>query len=338
MPKEVLIYNNIDSYSARDFIQEVDEIEAGEDLTVRVNTNGGSPEYGWGMVAKFKEFEGEKSVKVDGKAFSTGFFFCCYADNVEALDVSQLMVHRAAYPKWVESNPDYFTEAMRSYLENVNKDLESAFRNSVDVSKFEELKGVKVKDIFSMDNRIDTFLSANEAKKIGLVSKVNKITPKKQANIQASMFEIAAKYNQPVDPDYKKEIKPQVAADITEQKPKKINMTIEKIKAEHPELYAQIVATGVAKEKDRAGAWAAFVEVDPKAVAEGIKSGDNISQTAMAEFAIKKMSTDSKAAITAANTPPVKTDDVKPEETELTAVEKLSAKLDVELKLNQDNK
>src|SRR5690606_9456836 len=68
----------------------------------------------------------------------------------------------------------------------------------------------------------------------------------------------------------------------TIQKPS--NMTIEEIRANHPQLFAQILALGVEQEKDRTGAWLAFLQIDSKAVAEGIESGKPISQTAMAKF------------------------------------------------------
>ena len=42
-------------------------------------------------------------------------------------------------------------------------------------------------------------------------------------------------------------------------------------------------------ERDRAGAWAEFMDVDPAAVKAGIQSGDNLSATKMAEFSRKIM-------------------------------------------------
>jgi hypothetical protein len=110
-------------------------------------------------------------------------------------------------------------------------------------------------------------------------------------------------------------------------------MTIEKLKAEHPELFAQVVAMGVSSERDRVTAWSVFAEIDPKAVAEGIKGGENISQTAMAEFTLKKLSATSVEKITTEGAPAVETpkaDGLIPEPTEL---EKLEAKLNAELGL-----
>ncbi len=340
MPKEILIYSNIQDNSAMDFINSVNEIESDGELNIRINTNGGNPEYGWGMIAKFAEFEGKKSVKIDGKAYSMGMFFSCYADKVECLDVSNMLLHRAAYSEWFEKS-EYFTEALKGNLIEINKSLETAFKNKIDVAKFEDIKGVKLKDVFSMDNRIDVFLTAKEAKQIGLVSKINKITPSKKAEIDASMMEIAAKYNETYiseDLTDKNEIEAKDA--LIENKQKKINMTIEKLKADHPELFAQVLAMGVEQEHDRINAFLTFSDVDMNAVKDGIKSGKQISSSQMTELTIKKVSKDTLSAMESSNADPVKTDEANASagDVELTPLQKLEAKIDLGLNINKENK
>ena len=68
-------------------------------------------------------------------------------------------------------------------------------------------------------------------------------------------------------------------------------MTPDELKAKHPEVYSQIFNLGVKEgktaEKDRVEAWAVFAEINPKAVKEGIEGGENITQKAMAEFALQ---------------------------------------------------
>lgn len=317
---EVLMYGDIHSYSSAEFINQI-ESNTDSDLIIRVNSDGGSPEYGWGMVAKYREFQGTKMVKIDGKAMSTAAFFLLYADETTALDVSQIMFHRAAFPEWYER--DYMTEANKGYLTSINKELEKALRAKVDVEEFEKLKGVSIKDIFSMDSRIDVFLTAQEAKKIGLISKIVKITPDRKQKIESKMLEISAKF-----------VSKEVSANNTNSNnnPKiETKMTIEKLKAEHPELFAQVVAMGVSSERDRVTAWSVFAEIDPKAVADGIKGGENISQTAMAEFTLKKLSATSIEKITTEGAPAVETPKADGVKTELTELEKLEAKLNAEL-------
>ena len=63
-------------------------------------------------------------------------------------------------------------------------------------------------------------------------------------------------------------------------------MDLNQFKAEHPAIYAQAIA----EERDRSGAWLTFVDVDPKAVAEGINSGLAMTQKQMVELTRKSFS------------------------------------------------
>lgn len=280
---EVLLYGPIFSQSAIDYINAINAIDDNE-LITRLNTGGGDVMYGWGIVAKFNEFAGTKKVKVDGMAYSMGAVKLLFADNVEVLDVSKIMFHRAAYSPWFEEG---MSDAIRGELMEVNADIEKAFRAKIDVPKFEKMKGIKVKDLFSMDGRIDVFLNAKEAKEIGLVDKIVKLTPVKRAELQSEFDRMAANH-----PGMEIPKLPEITSEVTEDAPIKTkNMNIEELKAKHPELYAQIVALGssegVAQERDRVGAWAAWTVADPEAVKAGIASDKNISQTEMSEFAVK---------------------------------------------------
>lgn len=285
MPKDILVYQNIDTYSSSEFIAAINEWTE-KVLIIRVNTNGGEPAYMWGMIAKFNEFEGEKIIKIDGKAYSGGFYLGCYATYVECLDVSEGLVHRAAYPDWFEKDPEYFTDEIRRNLANINKNLEAAFRAKVDVEAFENLKQVKdknitVKDIFSMDSRIDVFLSAKDMKKIGLVDKIVTITPAITAEIESRIAVVMARYTGVKPVEVKKETK----VEPIKNKP----MTKEEFKAAHPVEYAAIVAEGIAQEKERVEGIMVFSEIAPKVCKEAIESGKNLSEKAKNEIYLEQM-------------------------------------------------
>lgn len=305
MAKEVLIYSDIHSWTAESFINEVNETEG--DLTIRIDSNGGDPQATYGMVAKYNEFEGNKKVKVDGRAYSSAMFFITKADNVEALDVSKFLVHRAAYSEMTEK---YMDDEMKAHLIDINEDLRSSFEAKVDVEKFNSISGVSMDEVFSMDDRIDVFLNAEQAKEIGLIDTITPLTSSIKASIDNRYSTIAAKF----------EHKTQTKQVVTNKKVDK--MTIEKLRAEHPEVYSAIVA----EERDRVGAYLAFVEVDAKAVSEGIKSGDRMSQTMMAEMAIKMNATASLAAVEAAAAPAVEAAAVVVED-EKTEYQKTEARL-----------
>jgi hypothetical protein len=91
-------------------------------------------------------------------------------------------------------------------------------------------------------------------------------------------------------------------------------MTIEQLKAEHPALFAEVLALGIAKEKDRVEACLAFIEVDAAGVKAAIESGKDLSQKQMADFALKAVSAGTLKAIEAGNANPVKTDETASKE------------------------
>lgn len=290
MPKEILIYGPIHSSSVSDAMNAMMDVDPEDGMVVRVNTDGGQPQDGFGIMAKFGEYTGEKSVQVDGRAYSTGLFLLCYAEKVNAFDISKFMVHRAGYSRWFEES-EYFTPELKSHLIDVNKDLERAFRAKIDVKKFEELKGIKINEIFNIDKpRTDVFFDANEAKKIGLVDKVVKLTPTMAASINSTMVEIGEKYSgceigandivEPTTADSNND--EQINSQI-----KNNNMNKKELLAAHPEICSEIKADGVAEEKARVEAWMANIHIDAEAVKAGIEGGKHMSQKDIVEFGHK---------------------------------------------------
>jgi len=113
MAKEVLLYGEMYSWSARDFISAVEDAK-GSDLSVRVNSMGGDVDYGYGMIAKFKEFEGKKSVKVDGSAASMAAFSPC----------TQTMLRRWTFqlsPFTVQLIPNGLSAMRSKWMDTVNR-------------------------------------------------------------------------------------------------------------------------------------------------------------------------------------------------------------------------
>lgn len=314
MPKEVLLYKRIESESAIEFIEEMNELDKQEEITGRVNGPGGNPEYGFGMIAKWSEHTGPKKLKIDGMAYSMHMMFALYAADVECLDVTELLAHRAAYPEWFE-NSDYFTEPLRENLVRINASLEKAFRAKIDVEAFENLKqvkekGITVKSLFSMEGRQDVFLSAKDAKKIGLVNKITAITPKITAEISVIKEALGIKIDEPV---------------AKKEEPISNNenmLTLAELKEKHPSVYAEAIKLGVeqgiAEEKDRVGSIMAFSEIDPVECKKIVESGKKLSETdrsnftlkAIAKTALKDVSSEA-AEVTPTGEQPVKLDPKK---------------------------
>lgn len=261
MPKEIYLYSPVYDFVAQDLISAMNENT--EELTMRVNSPGGSVFANYGICAKMQE-HGNVNIKVDGAAMSSAANLLPYAKSVECLDVSTFLLHRA--DMYVESESD------KAFLARINKDLRVKLLARVDAVIFKEVTGFSIDEMFDSEKRIDITLDAKQAKKIGLVQKINKLTPSEVEAFNSKMLFNIAAYN-----DNK-----------NQQKQK--TMTIDTLKAEHPALFAQVVALGVEKEKDRVEACLAFIDVDAKGAIEAINSGKDLSQKQMAEFAVKAMS------------------------------------------------
>lgn len=276
-PKEILLYDNINSYSASDFMLAMAENDISDNIAIRICGGGGDPVYGFGMIAKIQEHTGDVLIKVDGEAHSMYAFMLCYVKDSEALEVAEFLVHRAAYPDWYENNPEYFTDDVRANVERINKFLRTAFEAKVDTVKFEAITGVKIKDIFSLDDRIEVTLTASDAKKIGLINRITKITPQITAEVESLKSKLMAK-----------SLGIKMAAEVPNpENPKPKIMNKEEFKAANNAEYKKIIAVGVNKERKRVAALMVYIKVDPKAVAEAIKSGKELDAEMMAEMQVK---------------------------------------------------
>jgi ATP-dependent protease ClpP protease subunit len=286
MKKEILLYSYLWSGTSERIINEINSLGSGKELVMRVNSDGGSPEDTFGILAKMKEYNdagGTTHVKVDGKARSMGLFFLAYANGKKtALDVTEGMMHRAAYSPYVESSKDLMTEAMWASLDKINGHLRAAVEATIDVSKFEEITGKTLDEVFSNEQRIDVVLTAQQMLEIGLIDEIVSITPEKKAEIEANMNQAAIAAGFVASPQ----------APIVEAQKKVVNnsnhnkMTIDKLKAEHPEVFAAAVQVGVTQERDRSTEWLSFVEADVNAVKAGIESGKNINVAEASRLAV----------------------------------------------------
>jgi ATP-dependent Clp protease protease subunit len=306
MAKELYLYSPIYDFIAESLIAQMEENKS-EDIVIRANTPGGSVFSGWGIIAKMKEHEGTVKMKVDGSVASMGTFCLIFAEEAEALDVSRIHLHRA---DMYINNPE-----QQAFLDGVNKDLKAKLTAKIDAAKLKELKGITIDEIFDPEKRLEVWLTAKEAKAIGLIQKIVKLNPAEITAIN-DYWKIAA------------ENKPEDKPDPT---PTNKVMTLEELKAKHPELYAQLVALGVAQERDRVGAWLAFKDIDPEAVAAGIKEGKTMSQTEFAEFTVKALSPEALNKVKKGNAPAVETEEVK-DKKEATAEEKEAATLEADIR------
>lgn len=275
MAKEIYLYSGIYGFVAEAFNKSLEELQ-GEDVDFRVSSGGGDVLSGWPMIVKMGEHNGNIKIKVDGMAASMALFMLPYANEVEAIEVARFMIHRA--DGYAPSDSD------KQHLEAVNASLRKQFEKRIDSNIFKEVTGKTIKEIFTAEKRIDVWLTAKEAKKVGLVTKVTKLEPRLKAEAETMINAIAATagFVENKKPKAKKEEKKS-----NNYKQKTQIMNIAQLKAEHPAIYASVIAEGETQERDRVGAFMAFAEVDLKAVKEGIESGKPLTATLTAEFSVK---------------------------------------------------
>lgn len=174
MKNLILLYFQIWDFIAMEFIQKLNEYE-GKEATIRINSPGGSVFAGWGMVAAVKEFTGKLTVKVDGVAASMAAYLVLFCENVECVDVSRFMLHPAR--GYVETDDD------QALLDSINAELKAKMKQKFDPDLFESVTGHTIDAIFK-DN-IDIWLTAKQAKKLGMVKNINRLDPsEKQAFTQ----------------------------------------------------------------------------------------------------------------------------------------------------------
>lgn len=333
MAKEILIYGAFYDYMAEAYMREMESFKD-DDITARIMSNGGDPEVSFGMISKWKSHPNIKSTITDGYARSTAAYFLCYTDYNKCLDVSKFLFHRAAFPSFIENNPELFTESRRQEVIDINSDLRAALEGKVNVEIFERITGVTMDQLFSLDGRIDVKLDAKQAKKVGLIDEIEVITPTIKADIDSRINKIAALYDD--------ELETVESSSDTENEIQTIDYTMDlsKLKAEHPHVYAQAVQEGLVKgvkqEKERVQAFMVFADVDLNAVKDGIKGDDPLSTVQMAEFVKKTASaeylasTEADSSDTVTTTASADSDEIQVE----TEISKFEAEVKQNLQLN----
>lgn len=285
MAKELYLYSPIFDFTAEALLASIEE-NMGSDIVLRENTPGGSVFSAYGIYTKVKE-HGNVHLKVDGCAMSGGAFLPFYAKSSECLDTTRFMFHRA--DMYVEDGVD------QAFLDGINRDLKAQMKAKIDAAKWKEITGYSIDDLFNPETRLEIYLSGKQAKDLGIVNKVVKLTPQMGKEISAftdKMNSLAAHAT----------TEPIVKNSNTK------NMTAEEFRQQNPTDYAEILALGVAQERDRVEACMVYNDIDPVAVKAAIESGKPFTQKQMAELNLKavsgklleKVTADSPADVTAA--------------------------------------
>lgn len=265
MAKELHLYSGLGNWSVEMLMKEINDNMA-EDVVLRVNSPGGDVFASFGLYSKLKE-HGDVTIKVDGMAASAAANLLLYAKRVECLNVSTFMFHRAA--SYNEEN-----EEAKALVVKVNKDLRKQLESKVDADTFKKVTGYSVDDMFNMETRVNVWLTAKQMKDLGIVTKVRTLSPEEEKAMAEATANFA--YNIAATLDHK-----------NSNSQNSNDMTVEKLKAEHPAIYSALIEAGKKQEQERVKAWMAFQKVDADAVAKGISEGAEVTASVIAEMSMK---------------------------------------------------
>jgi ATP-dependent protease ClpP protease subunit len=273
MKNEILLYFPIANWNIESIVREVNAIDDDAELTLRINTPGGSVMDGYSLLSRLSDRKGSTVIFVDGVAYSMGAYITLYGHSPVASEMARFMFHKAAYPSYYEPDDQEKSEVIR-----INGLLKAKMKEVL--KDIPETKAL-ISKVFEEGVRNDVYLTAKEAKKIGLIKEIRPLDLKVKAMIE-EQAQLSARYGEGFE---NVDLNNNSSNNLKNEK-----MTIEQLKAEHPAIYAAIVAEGerigAANEKDRVGSFLAFVEVDAKAVKAGIDSGLKMSETQRSEFAM----------------------------------------------------
>ena len=297
--QEVLFYGEISDFSVSSFIGRMREAkDLRRDVKILANSMGGSPDSGYGMIKTIRDFPYKKKLSIHGAAYSMMAFAALYVDEVEAIEQSLFLFHRAA----AMLREDEEIPAFRQLIVSRNNDLRQAMEQKLNIEAFERISGVTLDQLFSMDDRIDVILNAEQAMEIGMLTEIIPLSAIEVDEINSRMMAACATGK---------------GIQTIQVKNNKNSMkTLEELKQKHPELYAQaieagkkeatpapapapptpqkadmsendkLIQAGIDKERERVKGWQTFAEVDAKKVAEGIASGNASTMADIGEFTL----------------------------------------------------
>ncbi len=281
--KPLLLFAPIYDSVAIDLIDKMNEIPEDEDIEIWVNSPGGRVFAGWTIIGAMQKRTGKCKMSIMGHAASMAVFFALFADEAEALEVTQFMIHRA--DGYVDTPED------QAFLDKINKDLRKQMESRLNMDVFEQVTGKTMDQIFDPKQRIDVWIDAKQAKKIGLIGKIKKLSPQQ---IKAYNEKFVAFADFDFEQRSSEDTQRSGPEDITINNNNNKKMTKSELKAQHPELFAEIydegLAAGVKQEATRVRSWLAYIGIDKENVIMSIKEAKEFTPDLMAEMSVKMAS------------------------------------------------
>ena len=150
--------------SADDFLSALSE-HAGEDVTILLDSEGGSVTDGLSIYNAIMQYSGSVTVHIDAICASIATVIACAADKVVMNSNAKFMIHRA----WtVAMGNSVEFRSMAEILELMDADIASAYKDKTDLPEDELLAMMEA----------ETWMSAEKALELGFVDEINEISRK----------------------------------------------------------------------------------------------------------------------------------------------------------------
>ena len=242
----VQLYSELTRESVASLMNYVDWYAGSDSVQFDICCGGGEVLASWGLVAKINAAKAKGSLMVaniHGDCESMATVLLPFFDVVTALELNSknIMIHRASYSDDYEPN-----ENEQAEIEAINKDIYAALASKIDLTRFKEVTGYELSFLFDKKNdKLECYLTAKEAKYIGLVDKIIPLTTETRKTNALAIAACA---------DNKK---PTVTAAKADNINNKKVMDIQKLKTEHPDLYKEVFESGKVEGEAEAEAEAA---------------------------------------------------------------------------------
>jgi len=270
----------------------------GGDVELYINSGGGSVFAGSEVYTVLREYPGKITAKITGVAASAASYIALAADDIRMSPLAQFMIHNAA----IATDGDKRIHSSRKdLLEGVDESLISVYMK----------KSGKTRDELAELMNNETWMNAQKAVELGfadgilfeeensLVEVTNSISGEIPSHVEEKLrdflvnamlkdgsVDLSADMPQ-VDPTQimnSMDSPEQQQKNEEQSKEEAQPMKLEELKAQHPDLYNEILTLGVTQERNRITDLNALATAPGAAeiVAKAIEEGKSAGETAMA--------------------------------------------------------
>lgn len=282
------IYNwlGIETISPQRVISELEKA-SGDDVELYINSGGGSVPAGSEIYTALMEYRGKKISKITGMAASAATFFVLASDEVYVSPLAQMMIHNAS--TYTEGDKTAHASNLE-LLEGVDKAIAKVYQSKTKLPDNEVLELMKKTTWMNAEKSVQLgfangILFEDEVEVSNNAYSGDELPQNVIDKLKNELVNSMLKNKDLLDPQLMSLIpEPMNAITLPTNERNDQSMNLEKLKAEHPDLYNSILNAGVKqgeeKERERIVALNTLAnspgaaDIVVKAIANGTSAGD----------------------------------------------------------------